>query len=452
MTLNDSKRAELLRKLDSVRLEFEWWREDADAEGTLPRHHTQVHRLTDQLASLRDAIGRRLKASPGTSVLADALALERRILEVHEIWGFFRAKLALRKVDFFRDYLATADDFAWACYSPAVTRFAKVSTAKALRLKGPPLVFFDEDSSPYELSRERSYENWLSAIPSAAAAKVVRKLPIPLVGIPWYQVSHVPDALIIGHEVGHAVEDDLGLTGTLERNLNAELAALPAGRRAAWLAWTGEVFADVYGCLATGPAYVSALMHFLVESPRRLKAEVPPQVPPFGDYPPVALRVCLNLATLEKIGFAERAADLRRTWSASFPSDGLRDWQHDVRAVVDAMLDRPYAQFGGAKLTDVITFAAHQQEAAEKTKALLLKPRHELAETDVRVLVAAARIAFDENSDVFHAEDAGKRLIQHVSALNATTVRNRPRKKESTVGSPEDSTAGDELLAILDAS
>jgi hypothetical protein len=44
-------------------------------------------------------------------------------------------------------------------------------------------------------------------------------------------------------EVGHHVEEDLGLSQQLRDAIAAAIE--DAQHRAAWLAWTGEVFADI---------------------------------------------------------------------------------------------------------------------------------------------------------------------------------------------------------------
>ena len=80
---------------------------------------------------------------------------------------------------------------------------------------------------------------------------------------------HLPMAVVVAHEVGHAVEHDFWL----EAALTAAFAALavPDERKVAWSAWREELFADAYGVLCCGPAYVQALMDFLLGAPAAIQ-------------------------------------------------------------------------------------------------------------------------------------------------------------------------------------
>ena len=63
-------------------------------------------------------------------LLAGAMDVELMILELHRIWEFFRAKFALRYVDWFAGHLAAADELAWRCYAPACARVPGGSLAR----------------------------------------------------------------------------------------------------------------------------------------------------------------------------------------------------------------------------------------------------------------------------------------------------------------------------------
>src|SRR6266542_856457 len=114
------KRAELRAKLSGIDDEFRRWYEASVADAPLEKHHTQIRAVTRALAvalaGLRARVG-----GPGddAGILAGWTGVERELLGLHEVWGFFRDKFALRYVDTFRPYLTLADEFAWACYQPA---------------------------------------------------------------------------------------------------------------------------------------------------------------------------------------------------------------------------------------------------------------------------------------------------------------------------------------------
>jgi hypothetical protein len=63
--------------------------------------------------------------------------------------------------------------------------------------------------------------------------RAVERLPIPPVGVPWFQLRPLPDALVLAHAIGHHVENDFDLTPTLRELADAALtfAAAPRERR-----------------------------------------------------------------------------------------------------------------------------------------------------------------------------------------------------------------------------
>jgi hypothetical protein len=199
--------------------------------------------------------------------------------------------------------------------------------------------------SPFARSREDAYE--LDEATGNERAldgfeSILQTLPVPLVGIPWYQLAHLPDAVFIGHEVGHLVEHDFELEEQLQAVLGAALPekghdAVPEERRRAWiLRWRSEVFADAYGVLTTGPAFRNP-----PGSPRRRQdtdrgggaagSETPGQSA-WSDYPTRALRaslVCEAVAQLDGDKatpdiFRNQAAALRASWDAALKLDGAR--------------------------------------------------------------------------------------------------------------------------------
>ena len=91
-----------------------------------------------------------------------------------------------------------------------------------------------------------------------ASRALAQRLPVPVVGVPWFQLYHLPDALVIGHEVGHLVERDTGLTATIQELVERAVteARMDPGCVAAWRGWAAEAFADVYGTLGRArPSY-----------------------------------------------------------------------------------------------------------------------------------------------------------------------------------------------------
>ena len=171
----------------------------------LRKHQSQIRRLVEQLGGMADALQEHLEHADGApaQVLSQARDNQLRVLEIHRLWDYYRAKLSLRYVPYFRPFLAAADDFAWECYEPA--------RMQAVPVEAAPLVFLSDDFSPYTRVGQDGYEvaELPGALDSAQFRDIAAELPVPVIGVPWYQVTHLPDAPAIGHEVGHDLELEL---------------------------------------------------------------------------------------------------------------------------------------------------------------------------------------------------------------------------------------------------
>jgi hypothetical protein len=410
--LDDRRRAELRSKLASIGAEFEHWRAASAKGAPLRKHNSQIARTTEALAGLVARIEQDLDDAKGAAVLGRSEKVERSVLDLHRMWDYFRSKLALRYVTWFQQPLYAVDELAWGCYEPVQQA---VAPALRARLKEPPLTFFNGAWSPYAAARGRAYtpeavEGALLGLVSAHDA--IRKLPIPVVGVPWYLAQHLPDSPVVCHEVGHAVEDDFGIEGEVAAALDAAMdgADVPEERRDAWRCWRGEVFADVYGCLGAGPAFLSALMGFLAADPdavtlQRLSS------PGWGKYPTTPLRVALNLETLRRLDHEEPAEELRERWEAFYDvDDAMPTFRKDVEVVAGALLEARFEALGDRRLQDVLSFDRVRQDKANMlAKGLLVKKAPD--PSDVRVAHAAARLAFDADPEKFVDAGAGPRTL-----------------------------------------
>jgi hypothetical protein len=424
MSLADRKLAELSAKLASVERELSEWRSASSADGPLEKHHTQVHAISKALTTLAAGIQTRLDEVAGAgSLAADAVTIELMILELHRIWDFFRSKLALRYVPWFQSYLLVADELAWSCYEP-VTRWIGDQVGKE-----PPLVFLNGGSSPFTLPRGSAYD--AEQVPgedfrTERFRAELRHLPIPVVGVPWFQLQHLPDALVIAHEIGHDVEADLGLTEHLRTLVESALAAkgVDEGRRRVWLHWIGETFADVYGALATGPAYVATLIDFL-SSDTTTVSDVGP-----GRYPPAAVRVLVASAVVELNGLSDEARAMRDRWREADPSSNSAGFEDDTTKVAVALVEGTYPQLDNGDLRTLLTFGPSDQDRAVRSGEEAAAGRQPPA-GDVRVLSAAARLAFDSEPDGYQAGRAGERIMRKIGAVRKRGVRAGPNPDDA---------------------
>ncbi|AUY52677.1 hypothetical protein [Streptomyces sp. CB01881] len=347
------------------------WVEATRRSPLLEKHHSQVVCLAGMLDACRRDLGE----------LPDDESRER-ILDLHHVWDFFRSKLILRCLPQYQAFLDTADELAWACYEPAWP--ADGPAARPV----PPLLFLNRAEAPFALARGSDYKAFLpSGVRTHTGEEAAQQLPFPIIGVPWYQTEHLPGLLAVAHEVGHHVEDDLGLTGTLRDRLHT--SGLDAGRLIIWDGWLGEVFADVCACLACGPAYTDTLADALTAVGTRRSAAYPPSL--------LRLRIC------------------RTVLGSSGPAPA-----GEVAAVVEALTADGYPQLGGRTLRDALGCA----EALElEPPALNLLNGLDSEIRDPRAALAAAARAFLLDPAQYDRGNVGARVCREVLARRPVGLR-----------------------------
>ncbi|PSL51720.1 hypothetical protein B0I31_11833 [Saccharothrix carnea] len=431
MSRVDRRRVELDVKLAAIEHELALWFGDTGRGLPLRKHRSQLGRVVETLRGLLGRVAEQVELI-GPDSVDTAYEAQENLLEAYRVWEFFRSKFALRYQDGYRRPLAVADEYAWACYRP-VLRAAR-SARPDLVGKEPPLVHLSGAFSPYAHLRGDRFtvEEPAGALNSDAFQRVVLSLPVPVVGMPWHQVRHLPDFPLLAHEAGHCVDHDFELADDIEDHLYLAVRDLPAARRADWDRWGSEAFADCFATLAAGPAYVSALADFL-------SAPGPPAEGPSA-HPPPDVRLSLTLAALDVAGLTTHADALRRDLG---PSSEDSPHALDAPSVAAALLGEPHPWLGGRALKEVVTFSArHQDDAVAAMTAVL--DRRRPRPSDVRTLVAAARLAFDHAPREFTAvQDVV--LQRAVDAIDDGTRAATDRRD----GGPGDREAGAALFDLI---
>lgn len=419
----ERKQAEVGRKMEALTAEFRRWLNATMPGAAFSKHHSQVRAAIGRLEGFQEAVREILDQDDS---LSTAREMARTLLAVHRIWEFFRSKLAQRHDEAFARYLAIADEFAWLCYLPLYTQARQANPARVL--KEPPLVYLNGGMSPFILTRDAGFQ--AEAVPRELITgsdfkQATSSLPFPVIGAPWNQVLHLPDALAIGHEVGHSVEADFDLEAALDALIGEALAQSGGAARAPfWKAWRSEIFADVCGCLAAGPAFVCALADFLLADPRELLARQPALEP----YPPENLRIRINVCVLRKMGFEASAERILASWDAEYP---LPDAQssfigNDAPAVAARFLDGKLDALGGS-LRAALNFDASQYERARTQAQCALEGRALKDYRDLRVTLAAARIAYATKPQAYYTAVNGispaERLEQKMASLLTSDLR-----------------------------
>ena len=411
----------LRQKIAALDAEFKRWRDLTEENKAFEKHQTQVRALTGQLSGLRDGtVALFEQAMRDGSVLEDARNINSLVLGLRRIWEFFRSRLAQRHDEAMRPFLQAADELAWACYIPMLDRMG------AGKGRQPPMVFLNGGISPYLLGRDRAFRP--EDVPGEALGgptydPILERLPIPMIGVPWYQIANLPDIPVIAHETGHAVEQDFGLHDAVLDNISAGLGAT-SQRLDAWQAWSGEIFADLWGCLTLGPAYVGSLMDFLAEDKRHVEDQI---ATARNKYPTTYLRILLCLSALDLMDFEAEAKTLRNTWTAQYERHAMGKHADDVPKVVTALLDTPLTRAGEIKALRKIKrlrFGREQWDYARDGAAEVNGGNSRIkSATTIIVWAAMARLLYEQSPEHFVSDGRSRVLLDHVKTLISPGTR-----------------------------
>jgi hypothetical protein len=362
MKLVERRAVELQHGIIALRSEFQDWRKQSNPHMPLEKHHSQIVRITNVLEAFLNEI------SVGTGTYEDIERLLTCLMFAHRTWAYFKSKLALRSVKLFQDTLACMDEFAWECYQPVRQQALQAKEIGEGELKEPPLSYFSGEASPFVQHRDTPFDaEGITSMDADKFGLALSMLPVPIIGVPWHHVNHVPSTVVVAHEVGHAVERDFQLADTFNQKL-VELSGIGHARRDGWRSWRSELFADLFGILCTGPACVIALVDYLIDLPATVMNE---QVDTrkWGKYPIRSLRMEFNLAVLDELGLED--AGLRQRWREAYPHQTLQEYEDfckDAGYVAHMFLSTPIKALGNVPIAAVVRTTADDW-ASIKSKA-----------------------------------------------------------------------------------
>lgn len=401
--------AALSDKLDALAQDFDQWVARSEEHAALEKHHTQVRRLVRRLDRLRALLDEEIAGLGDTpDALGAAHVLERDVLFLHNMWEFYRAKLGQRHVPWTRRFLDLADDYAWACLEPVIKAAVNAGHILAADVREPPLVYLNGDWSPFAATRGLALMAEAIDVTETERElfrREVNALPLSVLGIPWYQLSHLPDVLILAHEVGHVVEDDLKLTHVLRTSLRTALEQGGAATRLdAWSSWMGEAFADVFGTVAGGRGFAFAMLDFVALDVNTVRTEVR-DARDWGAYPTIALRADLMVAALAAMEDQDGATEVAARREALLGDvDTMPLFRRDAELVVKGWLSTPWAAFGTKTLLEVARVPrSHWADALRISRAVV--NQEAITASDPRVLVSASRIAFEDAPLTYRLRD-----------------------------------------------
>lgn len=401
----------------------------ADEEG-----NEQLGAALSQIAEGARALVERLRRG-GEPVAAEVAGEAARLDAVASALGVMTAQ---RRDGELLLLLGDSDALAEACYRPIV-EYAR-GEGIALTFERAATVLGDSD------------------LFAALASNPARLAPIVLppdwpVEVAWWP------ALV--HEVGHCFYRSVAAAGkrpSLDAELRARLrlpragAPLPSGvdplteadLRSALGAWLEEMFADAFGVMMLGPAYVHTMMWSFAGTPQAV-VTCQPRMPErcFDEHPPAHLRVVLGCRLLAGMGYSTEARNLEAWWRNRHggprqfwvPTRNGR-WQALVEeplvtraeVLVTAFYGASFASLGDEPLRSIpgLDFGPREHQAALDAASALLARRAPVTR-DARILIAGAVLAWSREPGQSARILRGARA--HITAVEVSRRRLRQREE-----------------------
>ncbi|GAA1955776.1 hypothetical protein GCM10009798_13770 [Nocardioides panacihumi] len=299
------------------------------------------------------------------------------------VWDFYFELFGQRQ-SAFGEWLDACDRITLDCYQHV---FMHLGVERSIPAP-PPFCYMRTGFSPATFRR---------GIPLRRLGRQLN--PFPLVQLPYHRMVNPWTMGAILHEVSHNLQNELQLEQAVPSSIGRHVraAGVPAPVTAIWVRWNREIFGDMVGCMLGGEAFISSLMDVIGRSPAQSLG-----YSPHGVHPTPYLRLFLSCELLRRMGFEERARELRRAWTQLYPSPRgssmppqlLATADRAIPAVVDAVCYTPFPSLGGKALRDVIFFEPRHQAMIEEAGRRLAKGI-DPGVVPERFMIGAVRSALD---------------------------------------------------------
>jgi hypothetical protein len=395
------RRRELERRTADLPLEVDSWRARVKTLVDMNIHFSQMETVATLVATYVDAQKQILADFPSS---ADKPAYEQSlykllisIVAAQRAWNFFRTKFELRTVDRFRRALRAADIVAIDCYDTTMRLAKGAQLIAADAAREPPLTYLGPELSPMTWARGTRPNDGVSEDLAG------QTLPVPVIELPFDQLSNVWEFLSIPHEVGHEIDADLKLLPAIKQSLAAAWPEKPdvtPERQRRWVGWMSEILADLIAFQLSGPAFAEMLLNVLILPQPTVVTIV------LGDaHPNHFLRMIIATEYIRtmaaKAGDATFAARLNgdadfieAVWKGIYGDPpALKPYVDDIGLIIKAVMDTPLTVLQGSPLRSLIPYTADHDRNIRDAVPLLrtgAKPPFTLAP---RHVVSAARWA-----------------------------------------------------------
>jgi hypothetical protein len=407
--------AELRLRSSLLPNELQRWQKGADANVKgAGIHQSQVAAITilfDELNKTQATILGALSAEADLQTFKrKRLELEQELSGTHGILSIFRFVLGQREDPCYRVSLDVADLVAADCYIPCIERAAGWKVIDKSRFRQPPLTYLNALLSPAAFTRRHAFGAFKMPIDGNSELK----LPISIVSLPFLHTSAVWTFCALHHEVGHIIDQDLGLSDSIRPLL---AAAIAADRMPIWFGWLREMIADAFGVLLGHAGYANLLAKLLLLPDAMVTKE-----DPADKHPTPYVRIMLLAALLKTIGvpqLSELADAVTKEWREIYAEPpALKPFVNEVDSVADVLMNSALPGLKNHKIMDFSSSDEIAKAYAATTKLAGYlrtgKVRPPTAELRARLVPVAAQVAFsalmenyDESGSSIHSRATG---------------------------------------------
>ena len=393
------RKEEFRRRVEALPHEVNEWKQRTQNELDSNLHFSQLQAigiLVDTFAQQQsDLLAQLEPAGDAAAFQLVGLQLLQSIASSQHAWDFFRDKLDLRFSPAFKEVLWVADTVAWDCYRPVLDGAAAVGILDPWALREPPLTYLSAELSPLTWVRGsrpndgRAYDLGTS------------RLPIPVIEVPWDHVENTWELMSLHHEVGHDLEADLKLRGVLAASLQTVLSnnGVPPSRVQQWLAWQGEVLADLVGLQLGGAPFAEVLTHLLL-LPEPLVTILDEEDP----HPTPYLRILMNAAYIPTMikdhqPLADDSQQIADRWVAIYGNQPQLDpWGGDFALVFAALMDTALPELKGRTVRELMPYGAADDARIRNAVGYMRTGMNKPAQLRPRHCISAARRAVTQSA------------------------------------------------------
>lgn len=241
-------------------------------------HQTQLETIKAILLAVATTFRSRLQginpASPSGQLYDDCRKLSAAVVWLERLWEFIRVKLDQRILDPAANaqpgnllngkiaaLLQAADEVTWSCYRPIIKNLPPGHPAAKRAVV--PMTYLEPEYSPAAVQFDRRLPPGLRLTSSdPTLASCLQNIPLPTLRLPPWCIPAPWSLALIGHEVGHHIQHELGLVNDFTSRVGAaaRAAGLLDSSACLWEAWSEEIFADACSVFSIGPAAVTAII------------------------------------------------------------------------------------------------------------------------------------------------------------------------------------------------